>query len=123
MECSHKKDILLLQDTQHGGGDHRRATIYPRSNSSRLAVTRNRTEVTSRSSVKIVPTDDTTLSDRAISEEGSVRPLSDIFESTRYDFLMKEDARNLSWLRGDDEMSLRCPSFHRFDLPPEPFGE
>ncbi|XP_078178706.1 uncharacterized protein LOC144572896 isoform X2 [Carex rostrata] len=110
-------------DTQQGGGDHRRTTIYPRSNSSRLPATRNRTEITSRSSGKIVPTDDSTSSERAISEEGSVRPLSDIFESTRYDFLMKEDARNLSWLRGDDEMSLRCPSFHRFDLPPEPFGE
>lgn len=120
--CS-QKDVSLLQDTQQGGGDHRRTTIYPRSNSSRLPATRNRTEITSLSSGKIVPTDDSTLSERAISEEGSVRPLSDIFESTRYDFLMKEDARNLSWLRGDDEMSLRCPSFHRFDLPPEPFGE
>ncbi|KAF3334046.1 proteoglycan 4-like protein [Carex littledalei] len=111
-------------ETQQGGGDHRRTTIYPRSNTSRLPATRNRTEVASRSSGKIVPTDDSTSSERGISEEGSVRPLSDIFESSRYDFLMKEDARNLSWLRGDDEMSLlRCPSFHRFDLPPEPFGE
>jgi hypothetical protein len=88
-----------------------------------LAAPRNRTEITSWSSVKVIPTGDTTSSDRAISGEGSVRLLSDIFESTRYDILMKEDARNLSWLCGDDEMSLRCPSFHRFDLPPEPFGE
>ncbi|KAJ4788278.1 Translation initiation factor IF-2 [Rhynchospora pubera] len=109
--------------TRQSGGDHPRATTYPRSNSSRLPAPRNRTEITSRSSGKIVPTDEATSSDRALSEEGSVRPLSDIFESSRYDFLMKEDARNMSWLRGDDEMSLRCPSFHRFDLPPEPFGE
>nr|CAD1828896.1 unnamed protein product [Ananas comosus var. bracteatus] len=47
----------------------------------------------------------------------------DLYGSTRYDMmLLKEDARNLNWLRSVDDVSAESPTFHRFEPLPEPFG-
>ncbi|XP_062179944.1 uncharacterized protein LOC133884514 isoform X2 [Phragmites australis] len=48
----------------------------------------------------------------------------DIYSSSRYEaMLLREDAKNMSWLHGFDDKPDQSPLFdHRFEPPPEPFS-
>jgi len=47
----------------------------------------------------------------------------DIYGSSRYEALLREDAHNTSWLHGFDDKPDQSPLFdHRFEPLPEPFS-